>query len=445
MESSTDLIVVLVPAMFMVIGASYHLAALLLHACATSTAARAWPGAASDNAVPNSSGLVIAAVVVGPNVLLSVIELVANDMIAEDGRRPTEVVDLGAFGVLGIGAACALAVPGVRKVASPHVAMVLVCASAAAQVLLALVLKVTSPNVVEVWEVALMVCLLPVVALCLPVLSARGGPPLGVAYALTGEAKMAPDDEQPHGGDKQGLCVQPPTYIHGLKPSVCARRCRGLVPPSRLCGGWLAVLTCLAYASALAALASDLASTLGCMLRLPSALSTCVFGVALSNAVPLCCAIHAARRSGHADLSIAIVTGLSLAAVSLGLGVPWLIAATYWRVKDTGAATDVGAMDAQRAAHPTLTGDRVSAARAQPAESGAFVVAGGRVGMAVASYCACVLVGVGWLAARRVWKGAELGGSKCARRCARRPSCSLCGWRMPYCRPRSFDAPESRA
>ena len=80
----------------------------------------------------------------------------------------------------------------------------------------------------------------------------------------------------------------------------------------------------------LASLAGDVSSMLGCVLGLSEGLTALYVGIPCCAATQLFCAVHAARHSAHADLALAIIAGLNISAVSVAVGVPWLVGALYW-------------------------------------------------------------------------------------------------------------------
>ena len=380
-------------ALLAILTISYYLAEFLLAACAAcaQSAARPVPDSADvpawDSAILGV--VVIACGITTPDVLLSIVELSANGFFV-GGLGCASVVDVGAFGLLGIGAACALAVPAdeVRKIANARVALLLIGSSALAYAFLALILLVTSPGVVEVWEAAAAVAILPVVALILSRVSAHRQS-AGIAYALKSE-RLGPSYDE--GAEKEAA-----TQAMLLRSRRCARY---LIPPLRWCGGYPAACTCLAYSGLLAAFTGDLVATLGCVLGLSESVTTLYLGLPCASAPQLFCALHAARQAEHADLALAIIAGLNLSAVSVGVGVPWLTAALHW--------ASSGPTEEWLRAYPVVAATHPNAA--------VLVVPSGALGSAVAAYSACAIVGVGGLMARRlVWKGAELGGSSTAR------------------------------
>ena len=115
--------VLYVVALVSIIFSSFHVAKCLLdaslsiaHGCSAATKS-------TDGTVALLGVVVIACGIAAPEVLLSIIELSSNNFYVEG--RPAAVVDTGAFGLLGVSAACAMAVPAhaVRKLAAPLVAL----------------------------------------------------------------------------------------------------------------------------------------------------------------------------------------------------------------------------------------------------------------------------------------------------------------------------------
>jgi hypothetical protein len=330
-----------------------------------------------------------------PTTLLGVIELVSNNYHVQ-GLGPSSVVDAGAFGMLAIGAASVLAVPAgqTREVASPAVAMLLVGMSATAYVFLAFILLVTSPGAIEVWEAVVTVALLPAVGL--GIARASAAHPVGGAYALH-ESVRTEEDNGSRPPPQTELDTTSKRAWQGAWWSCCSGGLSCVVPPVRRCGGWPAAATCLMYSGFLAALAGDLSAMLGCVLGLDEALMALYVGIPCGVASQLFCAVHAARYSAHADLALAIIAGLNISAVSVGVGIPWLTGAVYWATAGTTAESAVASR---------LSGGDYQAA---------LIVPGGAIGFSVAAYCMCALAGVGGFVVQRLaWKGAELGGTRFA-------------------------------
>lgn len=88
-----------------------------------------------------------------PEILLSIIELVGNRMYSGE-LGPSTIVGSAAFNLLCIIAVCICAIPAgeVRKIKEVPVFVVTTCFSIFAYLWLLMILLVTSPNVVEIWE-----------------------------------------------------------------------------------------------------------------------------------------------------------------------------------------------------------------------------------------------------------------------------------------------------
>merc|ERR1719174_1529106 len=69
----------------------------------------------------------------------------------------------------------------------------------------------------------------------------------------------------------------------------------------------------------------------GCLLDVPDVVTAITF-VALGTSMPdLFASLVAAKEDPTADASIVNVTGSNSVNVFLGLGVPWTVAAVYWK------------------------------------------------------------------------------------------------------------------
>lgn len=83
----------------------------------------------------------------------------------------------------------------------------------------------------------------------------------------------------------------------------------------------------------LTAVVGDLATIFGCLVGLKKEVTAITF-VAMGTSLPdLFASKTAAVAEKHADASVGNVTGSNSVNVFLGLGVPWVIAAAYWRAK----------------------------------------------------------------------------------------------------------------
>jgi len=106
-----------------------------------------------------------------------------------------------------------------------------------------------------------------------------------------------------------------------------------IVPPPSIWGGWACFGTALLFITILTVLIKDLASIFGCLISLKPTVNAITL-VALGTSLPdLFASKTAAIQEQHADNCIGNVTGSNSVNVFLGLGLPWLIAAVYWKVK----------------------------------------------------------------------------------------------------------------
>lgn len=152
-----------------------------------------------------------------------------------------------------------------------------------------------------------------------------------------------------------------------------------IVPPPSIWGGWACFFCALGFITILTVLIKDLASIFGCLINLKSTVNAITL-VALGTSLPdLFASKTAAIQERYADNCIGNVTGSNSVNVFLGLGLPWLIAACYWKIT------------ADKSFHV-------------PAES---------LGFSVTLYSACAVLCLLTLVARRQFKifgNAELGG-----------------------------------
>merc|ERR1719192_3141985 len=118
-----------------------------------------------------------------------------------------------------------------------------------------------------------------------------------------------------------------------------------LIPPAGLLGGWLCFFVSLLMIGLLVIIVGDLATIFGCLVGLKDEVTAITF-VALGTSLPDTFASKAAAvGEKHADNAIGNVTGSNSVNVFLGLGLPWLMAAIYWEIKNPcvdGATTECG-------------------------------------------------------------------------------------------------------
>ncbi|ODM92176.1 Sodium/calcium exchanger 2 [Orchesella cincta] len=109
-----------------------------------------------------------------------------------------------------------------------------------------------------------------------------------------------------------------------------------LIPPPHMCGGWLCFFLALFAVGLLTKLVGDAASAFGRVCRLDPTITAITF-VALGTSLPDTFASRiAAMNDKTADNAIGNVTGSNSVNVFLGLGVPWTIAALYYRFTHEG-------------------------------------------------------------------------------------------------------------
>lgn len=107
-----------------------------------------------------------------------------------------------------------------------------------------------------------------------------------------------------------------------------------LIPPRRIWGGWACFIVALVFIGIITAIVGEAASLFGCVIGLEPAVTAISF-VALGTSLPDTFASkQAAVESKTADAAIGNVTGSNSVNVFLGLGLPWMIATIYNKVKN---------------------------------------------------------------------------------------------------------------
>lgn len=92
----------------------------------------------------------------------------------------------------------------------------------------------------------------------------------------------------------------------------------------------------LVYIGGVTFVVAELATVFGCEIGLDESV-TAITIVALGTSLPdTFASMTAARTSEYADSAIGNVTGSNSVNVFLGLGLPWVIATTYWSTKEEG-------------------------------------------------------------------------------------------------------------
>jgi solute carrier family 8 (sodium/calcium exchanger) len=117
-----------------------------------------------------------------------------------------------------------------------------------------------------------------------------------------------------------------------------------LVPPPYILNGWLAFFVSLLLIGLLTAIVGDLAAIFGCLVGLKDSVTSITF-VALGTSLPdLFASKQAAIMEKTADNAIGNVMGSNSVNVFLGLGMPWLMAAIYWQIKEEPFRVPVGSL-----------------------------------------------------------------------------------------------------
>lgn len=105
-----------------------------------------------------------------------------------------------------------------------------------------------------------------------------------------------------------------------------------VVPPRRYGGGWVAFIVALGMIGIVTFVVAEVAGVLGCAVGLKTSV-TAITLVALGTSLPDTFASKlAAEQSEFADMAIGNVTGSNAVNVFLGMGLPWVISAVYWKV-----------------------------------------------------------------------------------------------------------------
>lgn len=101
------------------------------------------------------------------------------------------------------------------------------------------------------------------------------------------------------------------------------------IPPCEWYGGWPAFFIALVFIGVITAVVAEVATVLGCTLGLKEAV-TAITLVAIGTSLPdTFASMTAAQQSEFADSAIGNVTGSNSVNVFVGLGLPWLMSASY--------------------------------------------------------------------------------------------------------------------
>ena len=106
------------------------------------------------------------------------------------------------------------------------------------------------------------------------------------------------------------------------------------LPPPRFLNGYLTFVLSLVVIGIQNTIVSDVATTFGCLIGLEKSVNSITF-VALGTSLPdLFVSRIAVRMDSTADNAIGNITGSNSFNVFVGLGLPWLLAAIHWKIKD---------------------------------------------------------------------------------------------------------------
>jgi Ca2+/Na+ antiporter len=163
-------------------------------------------------------------------------------------------------------------------------------------------------------------------------------------------------------------------------------------PPPTYLGGWVCFFFSLGHIAWITLIIGDLAELFGCNADISDNITAVTF-VALGTSVPdLLASRIAAKAEEHADASIVNVTGSNSVNVFLGIGLPWMVAAFYWKTKGPNQKW------IQR--YPEHHANDVRA----------FIVTSGDLAFSVTVFVMCAMVCLSVILVRRYKFGGELGG-----------------------------------
>eukprot|EP00929_Paragymnodinium_shiwhaense_P035738 TRINITY_DN19264_c0_g1_i1.p1 TRINITY_DN19264_c0_g1~~TRINITY_DN19264_c0_g1_i1.p1 ORF type:complete len:819 (+),score=189.26 TRINITY_DN19264_c0_g1_i1:108-2564(+) len=168
-----------------------------------------------------------------------------------------------------------------------------------------------------------------------------------------------------------------------------------LTPPPTYLGGWVCFVGALMHIGCLTSLIGDMAELFGCAGGINDSITAITF-VALGTSLPDTFASKtAATQDEWADASIVNVTGSNSVNVFLGIGLPWFMAAVYWKLE--------GPTDEWIAKYPEHY-------KTYP-QAGFIVMGAGDLAYSVAVFTLGAMVCLGVIRLRRTSCGGELGGT----------------------------------
>lgn len=103
-----------------------------------------------------------------------------------------------------------------------------------------------------------------------------------------------------------------------------------LIPPANYAGGKASFIIALCFIGLLTGVVGEVATVLGCVIKLDESVAAITL-VALGTSLPdTFASMTAAQNSEFADSAIGNITGSNSVNVFLGLGLPWVVAVTYF-------------------------------------------------------------------------------------------------------------------
>ena len=188
--------------------------------------------------------------------------------------------------------------------------------------------------------------------------------------------------------------------------------CFACIPPPSYGGGWVCFFVALVYIGGLTLVIGELATLLGSALGIADSVTAITF-VALGTSLPDTFASKtAATADPYADAAVGNVTGSNSVNVFLGLGLPWAVAAIYWKYAPDARRDEWRA----RYGKPDCLGGYALGERKDGAwDHVGFLVPAGSLGVSVTTFSACACATLVVLVLRRKLLGAELGGPRAAK------------------------------
>jgi len=180
-----------------------------------------------------------------------------------------------------------------------------------------------------------------------------------------------------------------------------------LIPPPHWIGGWACFVGCLCLIGVVTAVVGEFANLFGCVLGIKPSITAITF-VALGTSLPdTFASMAAAKADKYADAAVGNVTGSNSVNVFLGLGLPWVIAATSSATFIASAGP--GGWSANKQAKFEF---RFGTTAPGPDDLLTdYYVPAGSLGFSVVVFCSVAVVCVLVLLIRRCVVGGELGGS----------------------------------